>query len=265
MRFMTWFLGSVLLTLIGYLILNNFGSWAMAGTPTMTDLGHGARLIVKQTNGPVDVKLTLVVFDSRQCSIRILAQQKLLKAKPAAEMLGDGIAICNGGYYGLNADGFFPCGLEIADAVRTGVFESGSGSTGALVVRLSGMSLVEEGKFRDGSDITQLIECGPRLVTDRVALPRTRQEARVPRTFIATDGGNRWCIGVTSKVGLTELAALITTPGIMDECPVHQALNLDGGPSTTMAWREADGTIQAVPQKPAVRNYVQVVPIKKPR
>jgi exopolysaccharide biosynthesis protein len=126
------------------------------------------------------------------------------------------------------------------------------------------MSLVAEEEFRDGSDITQLIECGPRLVTGGVPLPRTKQEARVPRTFIATDGGKRWCIGVTGPVGLTELAALLTTPGIMDECPVHQALNLDGGPSTSLAWHDESGTIQTVPQKPAVRNYVQVVPIKLP-
>lgn len=263
MRFMTWFLGLVVLTLIGFLIQDSYGSWTISGTPMVTDLGHGTRLVVKETEGPADVKLTLVIFYARQCSIRILAQQKVWKAKPAAEMLGDGIAICNGGYYGINADGFFPCGLEIADAVRTGVFEPVGSSTGALVVRASGISLVEEGKFRDGSDITQLIECGPRLVTGYIAFPRTRREARVPRTFIATDGRTRWCIGVTSEVGLTELAALITTPGIMNECPVRQALNLDGGPSTTMAWRKADGSLQTLPQKPAVRNYVQVVPIKK--
>lgn len=263
MRFMTWILGLFLLVVIGYFIFKNDGSWSISGKRTITDLGHGARLIVKETQGPVDVKLTLVVFDSRQCFLRVLSQQKLLKAKPAAEMLGDGLAICNGGYYGLNLDGFFPCGLEIADGVRTGVFEPVGSSTGAFVVRASGMSLVEEGKFRDGSDITQLIECGPRLVTDGVALPRAGQEVRFPRTFIATDGGSRWCIGIASAVGLSDLAAMLMTPGIMDECPVIHALNLDGGPSTTLAWHEADGTIKTVPQKPAVRNYLQVVPIKK--
>lgn len=263
MRFMTWILGSVLLAVIGYFIFKNDSFWSILGKPTITDLGHGARLIVKETKGPVDVKLTLVVFDSRQCSIRILAQQKLLKAKPAAEMLGDGLAICNGGYYGLNLDGFFPCGLEIADGVRTGVAEPVGSSTGFLVVRLSGMSLVPEMEFRDSPDMTQLVECAPRLVTYGVALPRASHEVRFPRTFIATDGGSRWCIGITSAVGLSDLAAMLMTPGIMDECPVIQALNLDGGPSTTLAWHEADGTIQTVPQKPAVRNYLQVVPIKK--
>jgi hypothetical protein len=262
MRFTTLILGCVFLTLIGYLIQNNYGSWTISGESTVTDLGHGARLIVKQTKGPVDVKLTLVVFDSEHCTIRILSQQKLMKAKPASEMLGDGLAICNGGYFGLTPEGFHPSGLEIADTVRTGSFAPVGSSTGALVVRPSGMALVAEADFRDGPDITQLIECGPRLVTEGVPLPRTRQEARVPRTFIAADGGKRWCIGVASPVGLTELAALLTTPGIMEECPVQKALNLDGGPSTSLAWHDASGTIQTVPQKPAVRNYVQVVPIQ---
>lgn len=264
MRLTTWFLWTVLLTLIGYLILSNYGSWTISGKPTVTDLGHGARLIVKETKGPVDVKLTLVVFDSDHGSIRILSQQKLPKAKSASEMLGDGLAICNGGYFGVTPEGFQPSGLEIADAVRTGSFAPVGSSTGALVVRPSGMALVAEADFRDGPDITQLIECGPRLVTAGVPLPRTRQEVRVPRTFIATDGGKRWCIGVTSPVGLTELAAMLTTPGIMDECPVHHALNLDGGPSTSLSWQDASGTIQTVPQKPAVRNYVQVISIKAP-
>jgi hypothetical protein len=83
MRFTTWILGSVFLTLIGYLIQNNYGSWTISGESTMTDLGHGVQLIVKQTKGPVDVKLTLVVFDSDHCSIRVLSQQKLPKAKSA--------------------------------------------------------------------------------------------------------------------------------------------------------------------------------------
>lgn len=180
MRFTTLILGCVFLTLIGYLIQNNYGSWKISGKPSVTDLGHGARLIVKETKGPVDVKMTLVVFDSDHCTIRILSQQKLMKAKSAAEMLGDGLAICNGGYFGLTPEGFHPSGLEIAESVRTGAFAPVGSSTGALVVRSSGMALVAEADFRDGPDITQLIECGPRLVNAGVPFPGRGRKLEFP-------------------------------------------------------------------------------------
>lgn len=194
--------------------------------------------------------------------MRILSQQDRLMAKTAAEMLGEGIAICNGGYFKHATVGFLPSAMEIVDGVRATEFAAMAPTTGALVVTAAGPSLITAQEFKRVAGISQMLECGPILVTDSVPLPRESKELRAHRTFIATDGGKRWCIGVTEPVGLGELAALLMTPGLMNECPVHSALNLDGGPSTSLAWRGKDGTISHAQQPGIVRNYVQVVPVK---
>jgi exopolysaccharide biosynthesis protein len=177
-------------------------------------------------------------------------------------MLGEGIAICNGGYFKHRVEGFLPSAMEIADGVRASEFADMAPTTGALVVTPAGSSLITAQEFKGSAGISQMLECGPILVTDGVPLPRESKEVRAHRTFIASDGGKRWCLGVTEPIGLSELAALLMTPGLMNECPVHRALNLDGGPSTSMAWRDKNGKTSHAEQRGIVRNYVRVVPAK---
>ena len=59
------------------------------------------------------------------------------------------------------------------------------------------------------------------------------------RTFIATDGGKRWCIGVSSSVTLRELAEWLATPGALGNFRVKTALNLDGGSSSAFWCHES--------------------------
>lgn len=115
MRFAKKTLGGFLLLGMGFWAFNKTGAWVASGADVVTNLGHCSRVIVREVGGPVTVKLTVVVFESEQCSLRILSQQKLHGAKSAEDMIGEGLAICNGGYYGLNTEGFYPCGLEIGD------------------------------------------------------------------------------------------------------------------------------------------------------
>lgn len=262
MRWQTLLLWCVVLTLCVALIAQNFTSWKLVEQAPAVDLGHGARLIVKQVKGPVNVKLTLVFFDQDHCNMRVISQQDRRTAQKATEMLGGGIAICNGGYFKNAAVGFLPSAMEIADGVRAGEFADMAPTTGALVVTPAGPSLITAQEFKKVAGISQMLECGPIMVTDGVPLPPESKELRAHRTFIATDGGKRWCIGVCDPIGNRELAALLMTPGLMNECPVHRALNLDGGPSTSLAWRGKDGAISHAQQPGIVRNYVQVVPVK---
>jgi hypothetical protein len=260
MRRITWQILGILCVLCLSFYLGKPATWRVVENVAVSELGHGAVLIERQLGGPAQVRLSVVVFDSDKCSLRLVSQQQVRGGKSAPELLGKSLAISNGGYFDLQSIGMLPTGLEIADGVRSGKFEPVGSSTGALVVRASEMVLVSERDFKDGSDITQCVECGPLLHYKGVANPMMGKEMRANRTFIGTDGGRRWCLGVIEAVELKQLAAILKTPGILDECPIQTALNLDGGPSTSLAWHDPKVEVKVVPQAPIVRNYLQVVP-----
>ena len=57
------------------------------------------------------------------------------------------------------------------------------------------------------------IQGGPFLVENGSAVKGLNAQKSTYRTFIATDGGRRWCIGVSSSLTLKELAAWLAAPG----------------------------------------------------
>lgn len=80
------------------------------------------------------------------------------------------------------------------------------------------------------------------------------------RTFIATDGGRRWCIGVSSSLTLKELATWLAAPGALGNFRVETALNLDGGSSSAFWCHETGISYPAFKQ---VRNYLGVAPVER--
>ena len=77
---------------------------------------------------------------------------------------------------------------------------------------------------------------------------------------MATDGQGRWLIGTASEVSLLELAQLLAAPDFLSKFRVDRALNLDGGPSTGIWIRDADGAEHPYPPRWPVRNYIAVIP-----
>lgn len=230
-----------------------------------TTLGHEVVLVVKNLSGPARVEMKLAVFDEQHCQLKVIANEERRTARSLDETgrTLKALAVCNGGYFHAGGD-FGPSGLEIADGHRTGEFVGGGGWVGALMVRQGKASLIVESEFRNSSDIGEFVQCSPWLMDGGVIAPvlLTGHDQRNRRTFIVTDGRGRWAMGVCSGVGLLELARILQTPGIISELKVQHALNLDGGPSTGLWCRDADGREHF--QKPgwAVRNVVAVLPRK---
>ncbi len=239
-------------------------TWRLESSSKLAPLGSGAVYVVKQIAGPAKAEVRLVIFDEKQCQLRVVANADRKTAGPL-DKLGlaeQALAACNGGYFNAGGD-FGPSGLEIAKGIRTGQFKGDGGLVGALMVRQGKASLIWENEFRDAPDITEFVQCSPWIISDGrvVPVPSPKEpEQRNHRTFIMTDGSGRWAIGVCKRTGWLELAHILVTPGIVTEMKVQRALNLDGGPSTGLWCRSEDGREHFEKPGWAVRNAIVVVP-----
>jgi hypothetical protein len=83
------------------------------------------------------------------------------------------------------------------------------------------------------------------------------------RTFVLTDCAGKWALGLCSHVSLRELSDLLSTKGIIIECQVERALNLDGGSSSGFWFRGPDGNEQYDREFATVRNFLAVVPMSR--
>ncbi len=253
----------LLLAVLALMLAGQTSSWRLESMSQAAPLGHEAVFVIKTINGPTKVEMKLVFFDEKHCALRVGVNAGREVAKPLDE-LGNAamaLAVCNGGYFHAGGD-FGPAGLEISGSKRTDPFVRDRGWVGALMVRQDKASLILENEFQDAPDISEFVQCSPWLIDqDRIATVLLQgQDQRNQRTFIMTDGAGRWAIGICKGVGLLELAQILVTPGIITEMKVKRALNLDGGPSTGLWCRSADGREQFDKPGWAVRDAIMVVP-----
>lgn len=237
--------------------------WRLESSTDAAPLGHGATFVIKTVSGPAKAELKIVLFDEKECHIRVVANPDRKAARPLDDIarVEKALAVCNGGYFNAGGD-LGPSGLEIAKGIRTSRFQGDRGWVGALMVRQGKASLILENEFQDKPDITDFVQCSPWLVNHRQIsdVLLQGQDVRNHRTFIMTDGEGRWAMGVCNSVGLLELAQILLTPGIITEIKVQRALNLDGGPSTGLWCRSAGGREHFEKPGWAVRNAIVIVP-----
>jgi hypothetical protein len=202
--------------------------------------------------------LQLIAFDSHQCELKVIDQpDDWAGGGKITECLRGASAVAgvNGGFF---TPGFAPMGLMISNGHRTGAWQSNPLLTGAVVVT-SHLQLLWNAEVNP-KEAHQLVQAGPRLVDAGQVVAGLDHKKRSTRTFIATDGGHQWILGRAHDITLSELAELLSTPGLMPAFTVHRALNLDGGRSSAIYFRTADGREHSDPGWSTVRNYLGIVP-----
>jgi hypothetical protein len=239
-------------------------AWRLVSSSQAAPMGHGAVYIVKQIAGAAKAEIRFVLFDEKQCELRVVANGNSKTARPLDEIgrAEKALAVCNGGYFNPGSDDLGPVGLEIAHGIRSNKFTANQWF-GGLMVKQGAAALVWDNEFRDSPDISEFVQCSPWLVSDGrpwPVPPPKEPEQRNNRTFIMTDAAGRWAIGTCKRTGLLELAHILVTPGIITEMKVQRALNLDGGPSTGLWCRSADGREHFEKPGWAVRNAIVIVP-----
>jgi len=229
--------------------------------PTESQPLHGDAtlhtLSVSKNGDSVD--LQLVYFDSRSHELKIIDQPEAGAGAgqiTACMRRAGAIAGVNGGFF---TPQFTPMGLMIADGKPTGAWQSNKLLTGAVVVRHS-PQLLWNAEVRESRSARDLIQAGPRLVDSGRPVASLERSKHVPRTFIATDGSHRWIFGLARHTSLGELAEILATPVLLPGFKIHRALNLDGGRSSAIYYRTADGREQSATGWSTVRNYLGIVP-----
>jgi Phosphodiester glycosidase len=207
-----------------------------------------------------DVELTLISFDRQACTLRVIDQPNPDAGSGAMEALmikAGAIAGVNGGYFHPD---FSPLGLLIAKGEKYGSFTRTSLVSGMVRVADQSPALIWNDEYRGDSGITDLIQCGPRLVEGGEPIAGLNATKTSARSFVATDGAQRWFIGRARYTTLRGLSDLLATPGLILGTRIDRALNLDGGRSTALYARRSDGSSLNDPGWSTVRNYLAIVP-----
>lgn len=233
--------------------------WRVSAQSKSQSLGAGAWYSEKTVTGPADAELKIVFFDAAQCTLRVVGQP----SKDRADSLADAarsvgaIAGVNGGFFTKE---FAPLGLMIASGKRTGVFEKGPLLTGVVMVRKNKPLVLWREEFTDAVNITELLQAGPRLVSNGVPVKGLQAGKSRSRTFVMTDNAGHWGLGLCVYSSLADLADMLASGKVITEFEVSRALNLDGGSSSGLWLRDASGKERYEPELATVRNFLTVVP-----
>lgn len=179
---------------------------------------------------------------------------------PSALAAMGGVAGSNGGYFHKD---FTPLGLAVSQGKTINSFERARLLSGVLAVRKGRIELVRSGKFKPGADVQEALQAGPWLVERGAPVAGLDDTRPARRTVVANDGKGRWVLIVISPVTLADAARLLCLKGIIGPLAVVNALNLDGGSSTTLrAGTEGDVLIDIASFGP-VRNYLAIAPRRR--
>ena len=235
--------------------------WQVVSRSTARALPGGARYQEARVQSPSGwVDLSYVVFDSRSHTLRVIDQ--------AAPQAGGGIIGAAMHYHGAVAGvngGFFtksfePLGLMIAGGRPLAPFASKSSLiTGMVAVAGGEPYLLWNAEHQPGAGYSDALQAGPRLVSSSQPVSGLNSARSTSRTFIATDGGRLWVLGVARYCSLAHLAQILASPNVL-EMNVMRALNLDGGHSSALWAGPTSGAEVFQPGWSTVRNYLGVVP-----
>lgn len=233
--------------------------WKLETQSERLPLDHGVWQITKRVSGTTSARLNLIFFDAKQCTMQVVDRAKKEDAPSLAKTLqgSDAIAGCNGGYF---TPEFKPLGLVVSQGKRAGVFERSSLLGGLLMVRKGKPMLLWRDEFTEVTGITDLLQAGPRLVNGGKSVAGLEALRRRPRTFLLTDNSGHWAMGSSGWVSLREISDILATPGIITEFTVERALNLDGGSSCGLWWKDATGREHSEHESATVRNFLVIVP-----
>jgi hypothetical protein len=233
--------------------------WTVVSQTKPLPLGSGAWEVVKKVRrASSEADLNLAFFDTGRCVLRVLDQAPKGRSALDRRMSGTrAVAGCNGGYF---TPDFRPLGLMISDSKRTGVYEKSPLLTAVLMVRKGRPSLVWRDEFTDSKGVSDLLQCGPRLVLGGKVVSGFKDSRARARTFVLTDTAGHWAIGNCRYATLRELSEILSTPGVITEMKVARAANLDGGSSSGLWWRDTNGTEHYDRESATVRNFLAVLP-----
>lgn len=203
-------------------------------------------------DGPAIGRLETVSAAARQQNFAVALNASFFDIAGARTILGKRV-----GYYVGN--GAWPVGFHMSDG-RTLAEPKGPTLRAAMVVHSNGRVTLDANLDKLPDDARQAVSGSARVLADGIATVPAVDAARNPRSAVGLSGDGRtlllvavdgrrdgWSRGVT----FGELAALMKDLGASD------AINLDGGGSTSLVVRDAVTGVYAVANRPSERNALR--------
>ncbi|MEC9055140.1 MAG: phosphodiester glycosidase family protein [Verrucomicrobiota bacterium] len=180
------------------------------------------------------ISLILFLFDDRNYSISVAdkeqgPQTEWPTAKAAAKA-HKALAAINAGFFTPEGR---PLGLVIENGRQIGTWNAQSSLASGLLSVEKSPRLLRRQHWRSFSPTSHLVQAGPLLVENSLAVNGLDDGEHCPRSFLTWDGGSRWAFGYCEKATLSELAlSLAAQP--LKQLDITTALNLDGGRSSDL-------------------------------
>ncbi|MDH4475798.1 MAG: phosphodiester glycosidase family protein, partial [Verrucomicrobiaceae bacterium] len=199
------------------------------------------------------IDLDLVIFDSRQLRLAVIDQPNPnAGGRSIASLMRqcNAVAGVNGGFFSPD---FKPLGLSISNGRLLSSFTTSSLIAGTALQLGDQSYLIWNSEYQGHSNITDALQSGPRLLESSRPIKGLDTSNSRARTFIATDGSFLWAIGTADSCSLGALAKALATPGALPGLTPMRALNLDGGNSTALWFRNLSGKETSHPGWSTVR------------
>lgn len=180
------------------------------------------------------IALTFFLFDDRNYEISVVDKQggprtEWPSAMEAAKAHG-ALAAINAGFFTPKGN---PVGLVIENGRRIGTWNAGSSLTSGVLSVEKSPRLLRRQHWRSFSPTRHLVQAGPFLIENDIAVTGLNNRDHSPRSFLVWDGRHYWALGYAGKATLSELASALAGQPLA-RLNITTALNLDGGRSSDL-------------------------------
>jgi len=185
-------------------------------------------------------------FPEENFDIRVVAQRGT-RGQTVNQFLAEnhGFLAVNGGFYEIDEEKRVgPTGLVVVDHVADPGRRPASGGSGVLYRKDRAWHLVRADEFSNPSKAEYALQNGPRLVEHGgVRGIRSDNGSALNRTAVCLAKDLFEVLVIDGGVTLSQLSVLMSTPKDQGGLGCDAALNLDGGPSTQMAYVDGERQI----------------------
>jgi len=216
------------------------------------------RYIVVEDSAAGDrASLELAIFSTKSCRLRIIDQpnEPRLDLEEAMSR-GNFLAAVNGGYFDPDDK---PIGLLMVDGTIIAPLQKARLLSGVLSASAKKVQISRVAEFSLAQRPDGAVESGP-MIVDLGKLVRGLESSRAARrTFAAVGAGDKAALGFCSDVTLADLSNILSTT-LTPDFKIQRALNLDGGSSSAIWFKRANGSAFSIAEQKPVRNFVAIVP-----
>jgi len=264
----TAFFAAIVVAALALVLVARRGTRRAGGGLSRTPAGGAAPVEDEVRTAPGEeggLTAKAVIEDARRYGVRVwsfgLERYELRIEDAGMTTALDAVLVRAGAELVVNGGFFDPEGRPVGLAISSGVVLSRLGrnlSGGVLASDGARAELFAAEGFVMPDGGTFAVQCRPRLVVDGRANVKSDDGKRAERTALCTrDGGRTVDVVVVrgSDDGESPGPSLFALATHLADAGCESALNLDGGPSTGVAWREGNDVKLLAPRGP-IRHVV---------